>query len=431
MGIIKDIKDAFQKGIADTTRPSNDTTLWEHSYAVASILKVLAVHNLLNDDEKSKIDNFKKVKFGILGIGWDGMRFISYGQKIGDIVGRKEVIENIKHEIKKIVEDKYPIGNEIYADDNGIYFIVPVNLKNNLNSIWNEIEKDIYKATAENSEGEIQPYLVYIDRLKGKEKTETELSENKSVYMNTLTQLCRVIKEMIEKISHRYDSNAEGFKESKDFLKYANGKTICPICRQRPVDDEAKKGAAKKTKVKKKLCKICIKRRNNKGRKIAGETIFIDEIVDENRRAALIVARFVLDDWLSGNMVRSLFITEANGLCKEVSNLGNVKQFENDENKIKKFLEEKKLLKFNYERIRADIDSLFEEKDKERAEHTVFLYDQRAKKGSLFRNIHETKENWRSSLNRQKMKMMLLIFITCSMPRLQHLQQFLMSGKLR
>ncbi|GAN31762.1 MAG: CRISPR-associated protein Csx11 [Candidatus Brocadia sp. AMX2] len=402
LGIIKDIKDAFQKGIADTTRPSNDTTLWEHSYAVASILKVLAVHNLLNDDEKSKIDNFKKVKFGILGIGWDGMRFISYGQKIGDIVGRKEVIENIKHEIKKIVEDKYPIGNEIYADDNGIYFIVPVNLKNNLNSIWNEIEKDIYKATAENSEGEIQPYLVYIDRLKGKEKTETELSENKSVYMNTLTQLCRVIKEMIEKISHRYDSNAEGFKESKDFLKYANGKTICPICRQRPVDDEAKKGAAKKTKVKKKLCKICIKRRNNKGRKIAGETIFIDEIVDENRRAALIVARFVLDDWLSGNMVRSLFITEANGLCKEVSNLGNVKQFENDENKIKKFLEEKKLLKFNYERIRADIDSLFEEKDKERAEHTVFLYDQRAKKGSLFRNIHETKENWRSLLEQAK-----------------------------
>lgn len=58
---------------------------------------------------------------------------------------------------------------------------------------------------------------------------------------------------MIEKISHRYDSNAEGFKESKDFLKYANGKTICPICRQRPVDDEAKKGAAKKTKVKKKV----------------------------------------------------------------------------------------------------------------------------------------------------------------------------------
>lgn len=395
LGILEGIKDAFEKGLADTTRPSNDTTLWEHSYAVASILKVLVVHNLLNDDEKSKIDNIKNVKFGILGFGWDGLRFMSYGHKIGDIIGRKEVVESVKNEIKKIIEYKHPIGNEIYSDDNGIYFIVPVNLEENLNNVWIEIEKDIYNTAAEKSEGELQPHIVYIDRLK--EKADTTLTETEPVYINTLTQLCMAIKEMTDKISCRYDSVNEGFKDSKVYLKYVSGKTICPICRLRQVDDETKK------KKEEKVCKTCEERRNKKERKIHGEAVFIDEIVDRNKRAALIVARFVLDDWLSGKMVRSLFVTEANGLFRGVNNLGNVKQLEKDENAIYEFLKKNELLTFNYNRIRDDIDALFEEKDKARAKHTAFLYDQRVKDGFLLRDdTSKTKGNWENLLKQAK-----------------------------
>ena len=118
------IKESFEVGLSDTTRPQNDTTLWEHSYAVASILKVVCVYNLFN--EENKMVRFDDVKFGILGIGWDGMRFLSYGHKIGDIVGRKKVLEDIKKDLKILIEYDYPIGNEIYADDDGIYFIVPL-----------------------------------------------------------------------------------------------------------------------------------------------------------------------------------------------------------------------------------------------------------------------------------------------------------------
>jgi len=107
------------------------------------------------------------------------------------------------------------------------------------------------------------------------------------------------------------------------------------------------------------------------------ETLFIDEIVDKHRKAALIVARFGLDDWLKGTMVRSLFVTEASGLEKEINNLGNVKQFEAEEKKIKEYLSNRNYGEFNYGRIEADIDALFKDKDFERAKNIAFLYDRR------------------------------------------------------
>ena len=179
--ILNKIREAFEQGLSDTTRPQNDTSLWEHSYAVASILKVLAVHNSINKKE-SKIYSFKDIKFGIFGVGWDGLGFISYGQKIGDIVSRKNILDKIKKIVKKTIESEYPVGNTIYEDDNGIYFIVPVHFdKSPYANIRKYLLKRIYKDAAEESSGELQPYLV-------------DISET-----NTLTSIVRAIKEMREK----------------------------------------------------------------------------------------------------------------------------------------------------------------------------------------------------------------------------------------
>ena len=126
------------------------------------------------------------------------------------------------------------------------------------------------------------------------------------------------------------------------------------------------------------------------------ETLFIDEIVDRNRKAALIVARFELKDWLKGKMVRSLFVTEANGLEREINNLGNVKQFEAEEKRIKKFLKDKDYGKFNYGRIKADIDDLFNNTDEKRAQHIVFLYDRR---NEFNPDIAKTRQKWKQFLS--------------------------------
>lgn len=355
--ILNGIKKAFDQGLADTTRPQNDTTLWEHSYAVASILKVLAVHYILRDE---KLDNFEKVKFGIFGIGWDGMRFLSYGQKIGDIVGRKRIIEDVKEILKVLIEYEYPIGNEIYADDNGIYFIVPAGLDDDkLKELRNKIEEKVYKIAAQVSESELQPHIV-------------EISET-----NTLTSLVSAIRDMKGKVSYPFDSSVNEFHEyfKSTLDTFEQGKTVCPICRLRPAEKEDEQ---------KKICKTCKGRRIQNDKNEAdeckpknNETLFIDEIVDKNRKAALIVARFGLDDWLKGKMVRSLFVIEANGIEREVENLGNVKQFADKENKIKKKITP--CFESNYQQIVHDINSFAkdDESSVKRAKCTTFLYHRR------------------------------------------------------
>lgn len=359
--ILKGIKKAFEQGLGDTTRPQNDTTLWEHSYAVASILKVLAVHYILCNE---KLDNMKKVRFGVFGIGWDGMRFLSYGHKISDIIGRKRIIADVKKKLKMLIEYEIPVGNEIYSDDDGIYFIVPAGFKDygqvdELKELRTNIENNIYKLMGETSSGELQPHIV-------------DISET-----NTLTSLVSAIQRMKKKTAYPFDSSVNEFgKYFESHLKnFEHGKTICPVCRLRAVrkeDDE------------KKICSVCEERRTRKtdtehNKCITGnnETLFIDEIVDGNRKAALIVARFGLNDWLKGKMVRTLFVTEANGIEREIENLGNVKHFEDIENKIKNNIWP--FFESCYQQITDDIDSFGGNSAEsiKRAKCIAFLYDRR------------------------------------------------------
>lgn len=349
--ILNKIREAFEQGLSDTTRPQNDTSLWEHSYAVASILKVLAVHNLINKKE-AKIYSSKDIKFGIFGVGWDGLGFISYGQKIGDIVSRKNILDEIKKFVKEIIEAEYPVGNTIYEDDNGIYFIVPVHFdKSPYANIRKYLLKRIYKDAAEESSGELQPYLVDI------------------LETNTLTSIVRAIKRMREKTSSRFDSTEEEFEYFTEHLqKFQSEKTVCPICRLRSVEKED---------IDKKICEECKKRRMqaaaSKKTDAKQQTVFIDETVDNNRGAALIVARFDLRDWLDGNMIRSLFVSEPKGIQKEIESLGKIKAFQVD---IEKELRKKfETTEYDYNRIKKDIDSFNPDSvDKKRAKKTAFLY---------------------------------------------------------
>lgn len=348
--LLEEIEKAFEQGVADTTRPQNDSSLWEHAYAVASILKVLTVHNLFN---QNKIYKLRDVRFGIFGIGWDGLRFMSYGQKIGDIVGKKNLIDEIKLSIKEIIESKYPIGNFIYEDDDGIYFIVPAHFNGAIyEDIRTQVIEEIYKTAASKSACELQPSMVDIPDT------------------DTLTSIVRAIDEMGRKTAYRFHGGAEGFEGYKNILNgFESDKTICPICCLRPVERED---------TEKKLCRECKERRirsaDKQQRKNDRQTVFIDEIVDENQGAALVVARFGLTRWLDGTMIRTLFITEENGIKKEIESLGTITSFK-DEKKLQDYFKESGS-DYSYKRIKEDIDSFFstDPSSEERAKNTAFLY---------------------------------------------------------
>ncbi len=78
--------------------------------------------------------------------------------------------------------------------------------------------------------------------------------------------------------------------------------SICPICRLRPAAKDEK------------ICRECRVRRSGSGKnRNPKQTAFLAEIADENGRAALIVARFGLRDWLNGKLVHTMLVTEPHG----------------------------------------------------------------------------------------------------------------------
>lgn len=378
--VYKCIEEAFQKAVSDTTRPQNDTTLWEHSYAVASILKATAAHHILTGDER--MDSFEKVRFEILGIGWDGMAYISPGQRIGDIVGRKRIIDLVEKDLKSLIEWELPLGNEIYRDDDGIYFVVPDGLTK-LGQAWEEIYDKIYAISANTSLGDLQPHIVNVPRT------------------NSLTALVVAIEKMKEKTAFRFDSSAPGFGcfFGKTGNSLVNGKTICPICKLRSVEhDDAKR----------KVCEVCKDRRRTPAADAADgcantpeQTVFTTEIADGTGKAAMIVARFGLKEWLNGTMIRTLFVTQAEGIKKEIIDLPFTEQFKAEEADFKRFFASVDYGEFDYRRIKADIDAVCCGGDEKRAEHVAFLYDRRVEPDpmhpadySLKRDPSKTRDRW-------------------------------------
>jgi hypothetical protein len=176
-------------------------------------------------------------------------------------------------------------------------------------------------------------------------------------------------------------------------------KNVCPICHIRI---ELKK---------ERVCQTCQDRRLltakqlRKDRKIqvSPETPFLGEIADGNGRVALIAARIGLKHWLTGEMVRTTFVTEANGLEAELKAMEAypAKDFEQDEREV---IQEIKGLypdgwnKYNSTRIAKEIEEGFRVKsdmtNPALAKATYFLYGYRTPNDKLNRSPELSDNYW-------------------------------------
>jgi CRISPR-associated Csx11 family protein len=83
-------------------------------------------------------------------------------------------------------------------------------------------------------------------------------------------------------------------------------KDICPVCGLRP------QGRSDKA-IRRKVCDVCERRRLNRSEqwlKDLSTTIWTDEVADDNGRLALIVARFGMTHWLSGDSFNTVLAFE-------------------------------------------------------------------------------------------------------------------------
>lgn len=151
--LISNLKASFSHALGETRIPSNDVTLWDHSYSTASLFKSLLCSLALGENISPNA-----IKWRLLGFCWNGLEFINKGKKIADILKRNEIIEDIKIELKKKFEMEIPIGNAIYEDIDGIYFIFPGLSEDKAKELAKECTKEAIKIIYEKSDNELWPF---------------------------------------------------------------------------------------------------------------------------------------------------------------------------------------------------------------------------------------------------------------------------------
>ena len=277
--LMKEAQVFFSHGLGETRIPSNDVTLWDHSYSTASRFKSLLVAKLYGADTKDP-------ELRIFGIFWNGIEFINKGRKIAEIKARKEIIERIKEKLKGKFEDEIPVGNSIYEDINGICFTFPEFER--AEELANQCAKEACEIVLEESENELWPFFTLSKPSKTLTVLASELkfASSRGAYPKITPAL------FIDKKQKKI------IADNPEMPTPQEGEDICPLCRLRakPIEKER--------------CEICSERIQGRLANWSNKkenTIWIDEVADKNNRIALIALNFDLDKWFDGTMVGTIY----------------------------------------------------------------------------------------------------------------------------
>ncbi|MDD5688863.1 MAG: CRISPR-associated protein Csx11 [Caldisericia bacterium] len=280
--LINNLKTAFSHTLGETRIPANDVTLWDHSHSTASLFKpVLCAMVLGENPDKAQL------QWRIFGFCWDGIAFINKGKEVADIIQRNSIIEEIKGELKDKFENQIPIGNVVYEDNNGIYFTFPALEGDKVRALVRECAEIGLQVIRGKSDNEIWPFFT----LSKPSRTLTILAEELKFASKKRT---------IPKISPILfiEGNREIVLDNPEINTSEDGKDICPICRLRAKSEEDDR------------CDVCKERR--RGRldswfSSRENTIWVNEVADDNNRIALLALSFDFNKWLDGTMIGTIF----------------------------------------------------------------------------------------------------------------------------
>ncbi|MBW2123479.1 MAG: CRISPR-associated protein Csx11, partial [Deltaproteobacteria bacterium] len=121
--ILRDsIRTLFSQAIADSRRPINEVDLWSWGSFVGVLYKSALAWMLLTG--QSSLDP-QKIRWRLLSIRTDGLEYISNVTRIPDLLARQKILSSALNRVRRLLETTYPLGSEVYRDQNGSVFVVP------------------------------------------------------------------------------------------------------------------------------------------------------------------------------------------------------------------------------------------------------------------------------------------------------------------
>ncbi|RME12889.1 MAG: hypothetical protein D6802_03040 [Ardenticatenia bacterium] len=345
-------------GLGDTRRPVNEVALQDWAWTVAALFKSAAVHKILSPGISITNRNFHDLKWRLLSIRTDGLEYLLSAPSIPDLLARKALLTDAWNRVQKVLEEAYPLGLEVYRDENGPVFVVPdlpnlLDLPNgaeNNKTLREYILEAFRQGTVKSDarlaiQGELLPDL-YPDSEPWKGLPAPQELPPIGKNWKDPGKLGHLEREVPLKSDPRW---VQGHWKTVEIefqgQKFVFQEEVCTVCGLRPqgwgapdriqhYEIRARRASGDKSAhcerdcktckaISRKVCDICEERRADRAKAWAEgaslpsedrfkrgkpDTIWLDEVADKNRRLALIVGAFDLRHWLGGTLVRSLAV---------------------------------------------------------------------------------------------------------------------------
>lgn len=296
------MKIGLEQAIADTQRPLNDVTLWDWGYLVASMTKAAARHLFAATKQDT---SFEEIPLVVLRITVDLLDLYSCSDRIGDLLGKKTVLEDAFTTARDIIEFDLALGNRLYHDETGAYYLLP-------GDIWtSETEEALRENIQACFPKDLLPRVLFGERFLVGDLD----NRNGGSGEDRLRAIKKIIAEPREQARKEpaviAGNNLYYFEDEWSQSKPGNAE-ICSVCGKYPVgyqgSDTTYESWVNPSKAKERhICCDCLFRRGRRAKKWAEKmvkkvetSIWTDEVADKNGRFALFTGMFALDEWLDG-----------------------------------------------------------------------------------------------------------------------------------
>ncbi len=222
----------------------------------------------------------------VLAVQFPGREFLTNVYRLPDFIARENILQEIREELRKLLEFTIPVGNCVFEDVNGMYFLVPdLNIDNEL---IKEITVEIENIFQEKTKDLIIPNIVI---------EACDLSSGKFLIGPTLTSLRKKYEENRELEATPYKMKKLKIPEWTTQWQDKSNAETCVVCGKKPgYKDDAYNDI---------ICPDCKLWRIEKVKKSTGVKM-LDQIKDNNDRIALLVGEIGLyDSWLNGSYVKT------------------------------------------------------------------------------------------------------------------------------
>lgn len=317
-GFVDSAREVLEMGLGDTQWPINEINLWDYSTSIATLFKAAVAKAVL---ENGFVD-LKDVKWRLLSIRYDGLRYLAQAHHLSDLLARRDLLIAAHEQVQALIEVEYPLGNEVYRDENGAVLVVPhlmdedgqdVDLlalpagdEGNLTSL---IEARFGSGGHNPLQGELQPLIALSQELPGKglrlHQAPGWIDPPLHSDPAAATQWWREDENRQGEVCTVCGLRPMGYgAPDRDWQRHQKEEHRPG---QDPLSCEACKAQSRN------VCWVCMERRENRSRNWAENendeqtrTIWTDEVADANGRFALLVGRFDLGGWLDGTLISTM-----------------------------------------------------------------------------------------------------------------------------